>query len=148
MAKNYPETIPAEFAADEKQADAYKRGWNHGHGFACHNVPDLGAKLFLDDMGRVTVTAENIREIHQSLCYAAESNSRSFSPFEFTAAEFNGADCDENGAFDPEKEGTAESLWAAFDQGWQDAMAADLAEYTNADYGIESDEAASDDSEG
>lgn len=136
MAKSYPETIPAEFMNDETLTDAYKRGWNHGHGIACHNVPRLGDKLFVDDMGRVVVDAENIREVHQSLCYSAESNSRQYSPFEFTAHEFNSADCDDSGEFDPEKEGTAESLWEAFDAGINDAIQADLAGYSDDDYGL------------
>jgi hypothetical protein len=86
---NTPSTIPHEFAQDDKLAEAYRMGWNHGHGLACHNVPRLGDKLHLDDLGRVTVDAGNIREVHASLCYAAEMNSRQFSPFEFTAHAFN-----------------------------------------------------------
>lgn len=135
MSKNVPDTIPAEFTAPHL-ADAYRRGWNHGRGVACHNVPKLGSKLHLDDLGRVTVDRDNIREVHSALCYEAEANSRSYSPFEFTAHEFNSAD-HTDGAFDPDKEGTAEALWEAFDGGWTDALNADLAEYTDADYGIE-----------
>lgn len=139
MTKNTPDTIPEQFAA-EHLADAYRRGWNHGHGFACHNIPELGAEIWSEDLGRVTVDAKNIREVHQSACFAAESNSRSYSPFEFTAAEFNRADCDEDGKFDPDKEGTAESLWEAFDAGISDSIFADLAEYSDEDYGIEEEE--------
>lgn len=136
MATNSPVIIPEQFRG-ELFTDAYRRGWNHGHGIACHNVPTLGDKLFVDYLGRVTVDAENIREVHHSLCIAAESNSRSYSPFEFTAAEFNRADCDEDGKFDPDKEGTAAELWEAFDAGVSDAIEADLAEYTDELYGIE-----------
>ena len=139
MSKNYPDTIPQAFAAPTLE-DAYRRGWNHGHGIACHNVPELGARLFVEDMGRVTVDAENIREVHASFCYAAESNSRSYSPFEFTAHEFNSADCDENGQWDADKEGASEALWEAFEVGTDDAISADLAEYTDEDYGIEAEE--------
>jgi hypothetical protein len=135
MATNTPTTIPNEFRG-EATADAYTRGWNHGHGIACHNVPTLGDKLWIDGMGKVVVDAENIREVHQSLCHSAEENSRCYSPFEFTAHEFNSADCDEDGNFDPDKEGTAEELWEAFEAGTGDAIAADLAEYTDDDYGI------------
>lgn len=138
MAKTFPDTIPAQFERADLQ-DAYRRGWNHGHGFACHNVPTLGAKLFVEDMGRVTVDRDNIREVHASACYSAESDSRSFSPFEFTASEFNRADCDEDGNFDPDKEGTSAELWEAFEAGTGDAISADLEEYTDADYGIEPD---------
>lgn len=125
---NYPKTIPTQYSANEPLAEAYSRGWNHGHGFACHNVPRLGDKLFVDSMGRVTVDADNIREIHQSLCFEAESNSRSYSPFEFTAHEFN------------ENEELSEELWEAFDNGIADSIFADLETYTDSDYGI--DEAA------
>lgn len=104
--------------------EAYDLGKRHGHGFARHNVPRLGDKLWLDDMGRVTVDAENIREVHQSLCFAAESNSRSYSPFEFTAYEFNESE-------------DSEALWQAYDSGTADAIFADLATYTDADYGLE-----------
>ncbi len=136
MTKNTPDTIPEQFRG-ELFTDAYRRGWNHGHGIACHNVPTLGAKIWSEDLGRVTVDAENIREVHQSARFAAESNSRSYSPFEFTAAEFNSADCDEDGKFDPDKEGTSDELWEAFDAGISDSIFADLAEYSDEDYGIE-----------
>ena len=121
MSKNYPETNPFTGA----QADAYARGWNHGHGIACHNVPELGATIWCEGLGRVTVDAENIREVHQAFCYEAESNSRDYSPFEFTAHAFNESE-------------DSEALWEAFDQGIDDAIAADLAEYTDEDYRIES----------
>lgn len=42
MARNYPDTVPEAFATDSALASAYRRGWNHGHGLACHNVPTLG----------------------------------------------------------------------------------------------------------
>lgn len=128
MARNTPDTIPEAYQA-ETLVDAYRQGWNHGHGIACHNVPDIGAKLFVEDMGRITVDADNIREVHASACYSAESNSRQYSPFEFTAHEFNSA----------EEEGDSEALWEAFEAGTNDAIAADLSEYTDADYGIETE---------
>jgi hypothetical protein len=74
-------------------------------------------------MGRVTVTAENIRDVHQSECYAAENNSRSYSPFEFTAHEFNESE-------------ESESLWSAFEAGTSDAISDELATYTDEQYGI------------
>lgn len=106
------------------EKEAYDLGRNHGHGFACHNVPRLGDKLWLDDLGRVTVDAENIREVHQSLCFAAESNSRCYSPFEFTAHEFNESE-------------DSDALWEAYDGGIADAIFDDLSKYTDADYGLE-----------
>jgi len=121
-----PESIPAPFDASEPLSNAYRKGWNHGHGFACHNVPTLGDKVNSDSLGRVTVDAENIREVHADACHAAESNSRDFSPFEFIAHEFNSA------------EENSEELWEAFEQGASDAISADLATYSDEDYGIPS----------
>jgi len=137
MSKCYPDSIPSAFQANPKLEDAYRRGWNHGHGFACHNVPRLGDKLWCDGIGRVTVDAENIREVHQSLCYSAEENSRSFSPFEFTAHEFNSAGYDGDDQERDESEPLAQDLWEAFEAGTDDSISADLSEYTDADYGIE-----------
>ncbi len=134
---NSPETIPAEYASDDKLKDAYQRGWNHGHGFACQNVPTIGKTYWTEGEGRVKCDAENIRDVHASLCYAAESNSRQFSPFEFTAYEFNSAETDEDGNWNPDLEGASEELWAAFDAGISDSISADLATYTDADYDIE-----------
>jgi len=144
MATNTPTTIPEAYQADALQ-DAYRRGWNHGHGIACHNVPTIGDKVFSENLGRVTVDAENIREVHADACYQAESNSRQYSPFEFTAYEFNRAEEDEEGNWDADKEGASAELWEAFEAGANDAIAADLAEYTDADYGIEPEELDSDD---
>lgn len=118
---------PHPWSGDDLLADAFQRGVRHGHGFACHNVPELGQKLWVDGMGRVTVDAENIREVHQSLCYAAEENSRQYSPFEFTAHEFNESEHHED-------------LWDAFQAGIDEAIATDLATYDDEDYGIETDE--------
>jgi len=171
MATNSPDTIPAEYQADALQ-DAYRRGWNHGHGIACHNVPTIGDKVFSENIGRVTVDADNIREVHADACYQAESNSRSYSPFEFTAHEFNSADPEsldvepqEDGSFNvvgpetTEESGfeteelaqayidampDSDELWQAFEAGTNDAIAADLAEYTDEDYGIETEEEDSD----
>jgi hypothetical protein len=88
---NYPEQIPAAYAADSSLDRAYRLGWNHGHGIACHNVPSIGDSIDCSvdwiGLGKV-VTADNIAEYHELLCYAAESNSRDYSPFEFTAHEF------------------------------------------------------------
>jgi hypothetical protein len=123
MAKSYPDTIPEGFAACEYLADAYRRGWNHGHGIACHNVPELGETYWTDSEGRITADADNIRDMHASLCHAAADNKRSYSPFEFTASKFNRSE-------------DHEELWEAFEAGTADAIAADIAEYTDEDYGI------------
>ena len=132
MAKNFPDTIPHPWQGDDLLTDAYRRGWSHGHGIACHNVPTLGHKLWVDDLGRVTVDADNIRDVHQSLCFAAESNSRPYSPFEFAAHEFNSSEY-------------SEDLWEAFEAGTSDAIFADLVEYSDDDYGIEDEDISDDD---
>jgi hypothetical protein len=82
-------------------------------------------------MGRVTVDADNIRDVHQDACFEAESSSRDYSPFEFIAH-----DLTELGD-DDEADGTSEEAWEAFEEGVSDAIFADLSTYTDADYGIE-----------
>jgi hypothetical protein len=116
MAPAYPQTIPAEYAVNDDLKRAYLRGWNLGHGVARHYVPRLGETYWTPRNGRVTATAENIRDVHLELCFAAAENSRSYPPFEFKAC--------------------AEVLWAAFEQGTATPIHADLREYTDDDYGI------------
>lgn len=165
MAKSYPDTIPEAYASCTYLADAYRRGWNHGHGIACHNVPELGKTYWTEGEGRITADADNIRDVHATLCHAAADNSRSYSPFEFTASEFNWMQDggwfimedgeDPRGPFDTREEAEAEAeaeadggedkvielpaaeeMWQAFEEGTADAIAADLAEYSDDDYGI------------
>ena len=116
---NYPESIPAAYQSDDLER-AYRMGWNHGHGIACHNVPDIGDRICpsIDWVGLgKLVTADNIAEYHELLCFAAESNSREFSPFEFIAHEFNESD-------------DSESLWEAFESGVADSIRFDLKSYS------------------
>jgi len=126
MTRNLPETIPAEHAKHESD---YRNGWIHGHGLACHNVPRIGDSIdpCVDwvGIGR-TVDAENIREYHELLCFAAEENSRCYTPFELIAHDLNDDD-----------EFESAERWESFEAGIADAIAADLAEYTDDDYGIE-----------
>jgi hypothetical protein len=117
-------TVPHPWDKDDLLTDAYKRGWNHGHGIACHNVPKLGTRVRTEGMGRVLVDVGNIREVHGDACHAAADNARCYSPFEFTAAEFNASEHQED-------------LWEAFEAGTAAAIDADLATYTDEDYGIE-----------
>lgn len=123
--------IPDKYSNNETLSNAYARGWNHGHGIACHNAPEMGVNYRLDALGRMTCDAENIREIHESICFEAESNSRDFSPFEFTAHEFNSLGDDE------ESETTSEEAWEAFEDGVGDSIRNDLSSYTDEDYGID-----------
>ena len=118
---NYPQLIPADYKSPDLEK-AYRLGWNHGHGIACHNVPEIGDSIdrCVDWIGLgKTVTAENIAEYHELLCFAAESNSREYSPFEFIAHEFNESD-------------DSESLWEAFESGVADSIRDDLKGYSYA----------------
>ena len=135
-------TTPEKYATNETLSDAYASGWNHGHGISCHNVPEIGAKYRLDALGRMECDAENIREIHEALCYEAESNSRDFSPFEFTAHEFNSLDdeSEDEDEVEVENKVTSEEAWEAFEEGVGDAIAADLSTYTDEDYRIETED--------
>jgi hypothetical protein len=128
--------IPTQYAACDTLRDAYADGWNAGHGIACHNVPQLGAKLWLEsEWHNVVVDADNVREIHESLCFEAENNGRQYSPFEHTAHRFNSL-----GEGD-EATPSAWEAWEAYDAGVCDAIHADLATYADEHYGIESAEA-------
>lgn len=122
--------IPDQYATHEILSDAYARGWNHGHGIACHNVPELGVIMRSDSLGKALITPENIREYHESFCYEAESNSRDFSPFEFTAHKFNSLGDDE------ECEISSDEAWEAFEAGVGDSIRHDLSSYDDEDYGI------------
>lgn len=136
-----PAAVPHPYSGDGSLAEAYRMGWQHGHGLACHNVPRAGDKIARDvdwtELGSV-VTPENARDYHELLCFTAEAYSRCYSPFEFTAyvldnpAEFVGL---------PEEEcedGTVSAeLWEAFDAGVAAAIAADVATYTAEDYGFD-----------
>jgi len=117
---NYPEQIPAAYSADSALERAYRLGWNHGHGIACHNTPSIGdtidRSIDWTGLGK-TVTADNIAEYHECLCYAAEINSREYSPFEFIAHEFNESD-------------DANELWGAFESGVADSIRFDLKSYS------------------
>lgn len=143
MAKSYPATVPEAYTKHPDLEDAYRSGWGHGHGIACHNVPSIGDRIDrsvdFDGLGD-TVTADNIRRYHQLLCFAGADNSRQYSPFEFMAHEFN----DHPSEHDEREEGddtpTSEEMWEAFEEGTSDAIFADLAEYDDESYGIEPDQ--------
>jgi hypothetical protein len=122
--------IPHQYASNKILSAAYARGWNHGHGIACHNVPEMGKYMRVDSLGRALITPENIREYHEAFCFEAESNSRDFSPFEFIAHEFNSLGDDED------CEISSDEVWEAFEAGVGDSIRHDLSSYTDEDYGI------------
>lgn len=112
--------VPHPWSGDDLLTDAYQRGYEHGQGFACNNVPTLGDQYWLNEEGRVTVDVDNIRDVHQSLCFEAVKYSCSY----FTAREFNESEY-------------RDDLWEAFEAGTEAAILADLAGYEDEDYGIE-----------
>lgn len=116
--------IPSAYATDPNLERAYLMGRNHGHGIACHNVPSIGDSICrsIDWIGLgKTVTEENAKDYHEALCFAAESGSRDFSPFEFVAHELNESE-------------DSEDLWAAFEAGVSDSIRTDLQSYSIEDY--------------
>ena len=113
----------------EHERDAFEKGYDHAHGIACHNVPRIGQTYWTDSDGRVTPeTFEEAKELHRSLCFDAEMNARSYSPWELTAHEINSLE-----EFD------AEAAWEAYEEGVTAAIDHDLEGYTAEDYGAEED---------
>ena len=103
----------------EYERKAFTSGYDHAHGIACHNVPTIGETYFLESEGHVTADADNIREVHETLCHEAEMNARQFSPWEFVAKEINSL---------PEFD--REAAWEAYDEGVILAISHDLADQT------------------
>ena len=116
--------------ATEHEREAFEAGYNHAHGIACQHVPQIGDERDSDDnpfsLGGTIETADEAREYHEELCFAAESNARCYSPWEFTAHEINSLG-----------EWEAAAAWEAYDAGVAAAIEHDLAGYTDADYGAE-----------
>ncbi len=100
-----------------ESSEAYLSGFDRGYNCASwQDLPEIGSVVRTDSDGRVTVDEDNMWDVVQSQAYEAESNGRSFSPFEFTATEFN------------EDEENSEELWEAFDQGISDGISANIQE--------------------
>jgi hypothetical protein len=152
--------IPYDISGCEYLSNAYRKGWQQGHGIACFNVPSIGEKVFSESLGRILVTSENIREVHEDLCYQAANNSRSYSPFEFIANEFNNysdggwfimsSGEEPIGPFETKEEAereangeevaelpSADEMWEAFERGVSDSITNDLSSYTDEFYEIE-----------
>lgn len=109
--------------------DAYLRGFDRGYSCANNNdLPEIGETIDEPDCDVTLVeTSDDREEVLSHRAYAGEetgyiplhstANDRSYSPFEFTAEEFNDAD-----------ERLSEALWEAFDQGIGDGIAANVKE--------------------
>lgn len=93
---------------------AYAMGKERGYNIASwQDSPRISAKVdkSLDWAGMGDfVTAENVADYFFAICQDAESNDRQYSPFEFTARDFN--ECP-----------NAESLWDEFDKGIEKGFA-------------------------
>jgi len=140
---------------------AYLLGRDNGHGLACHNVPKIGSCIWTEYHGYVDVTIDNVKSVHESLCFMASDNSRSYSPFEVMASKFNSFDGGFHlyfdgeivlGPFESEEEATQmaalegieydsveespnpDEMWEAFETGISDAIFIDLEEYSLDDY--------------
>ena len=102
-------------------SEAYLKGFDRGYNCASwQDLPELGAKVWTESDGKLTVDEDNQWDIVQSQAYEAEANSRQFSPFEFIASEFNG--------LDEEEEGKSEEAWEAFEEGISDGIHANIHE--------------------
>ena len=113
---------------NKSACEAFAAGYDHAHGIACHNVPRVGETYETESDGVVTPeNADEARDMHRALCFAAEENARCFSPWEFTARELNAIEC----------EFERESAWNAYDEGVAAAISHDLARYTDEDYTLE-----------
>ena len=105
----------------EDVQDAYLRGFDRGYNCASWiNLPEIGAKVWTDSDGYLIVDADNMWDIVGALAGDGESNDRQFSPFEFTASEFNG------------NEELSEELWDAFDNGINEGINANVRERSEA----------------
>jgi hypothetical protein len=94
-----------------KKSEAYEMGFERGESVASWiDIPELGTEIkHIDYVGYETVTEENFLDVMEMFAFEAESNGREYSPFEFTASEFN-------------KARNSESLWEAFDNGIADGI--------------------------
>jgi hypothetical protein len=100
--------------------DAYERGFERGYNCASwQDLPEIGHTLWLESEGRITVDEDNQWDVVQSLAFEAESNDRQYSPFEFTASEFN-------------KARNSEARWEAFDAGISAGIQANIGDRQNA----------------
>jgi len=106
---------------DTTRDEVYEMGRERGGNVASWtDIPEVGSPIdtFLDWQGLGdVVTEDNQADYMEMLAFAAESNSRDFSPFEFTANELNGLE--ETADFE---------VWEAFDEGIADGIRADIAE--------------------
>ncbi len=104
--------VPQAYANDPALKDAYERGYKRGDSCASWcDMPEIGDAIprSVDWVGYRVVTDENQADVHTMYAHESESNNRQYSPFEFTAHEFNSSD-------------DSEALWGAFQAGIDDGI--------------------------
>ena len=110
-------TIPAAYAGE--LSEIYLSGFERGYSAASwQDLPEIGSKLprHIDYQGIGEIeTEQDQADALQMLASESESNSRDFSPFEYTAHELN------------ERE-DSEDAWEAFDEGISDGILANIGE--------------------
>jgi hypothetical protein len=94
-----------------------KRGFERGFNCAAGvDIPEIGSAVRTFSNGDTVVEdTDTAFDVMESLAYESESSSRDFSPFEFTAHEFNEAR-------------NSDARWEAFDAGISAGVMANLAE--------------------
>jgi len=99
--------------------DAYLRGFDRGYTCASYqDLPEIGEEIDEIDCDVSLVESDDDRaDVLSHRAYEGESNNRQYTPFEFTAKEFNDTG-----------ERYAEALWSAFDEGIGDGIAANIKE--------------------
>jgi len=110
-------TIPAAYAGE--LSEIYLSGFERGYNAASwQDIPEIGSTLSksvdYQGIGEIESTHDQADAL-QMLASESESNSRDFSPFEFTAHDLN------------ERE-DSEDAWQAFDEGISDGILANIGE--------------------
>lgn len=110
-------TIPAAYAGE--LSEIYLSGFERGYNAASwQDIPEIGSTLSksvdYQGIGEIESTQDQADAL-QMLASESESNSRDFSPFEFTAHDLN------------ERE-DSEDAWQAFDEGISDGILANIGE--------------------
>lgn len=110
-------TIPAAYAGE--LSEIYLSGFERGYNAASwQDIPEIGSTLSksvdYQGIGEIESTHDQADAL-QMLASESESNSRDFSPFEFTAHDLN------------ERE-DSEDAWEAFDEGISDGILANVGE--------------------
>jgi len=103
----------------ERERGAFSSGYDHAHGIACHNVPELGKTYFLESEGCIKPeTQAEAREVHIAMCFEAELNARCYTPWEFVAKKIDDLD-----------EFEREDAWEAYENGVELAILHDVGDY-------------------